>query len=78
MRAGQLTGGATKLADALESLQEAWRQAQEEWDDATSRSFEENHLQPLWRQCGAVFESTNELRELLVKAQRDCDPDREY
>ncbi len=78
MGPGSLAAGSAKLADAVETLQEAWREASEEWDDATAKNFEENHLRPLIRECGAALETTAQLREVLLKAYRECEAERDY
>ena len=78
MGPGSLAAGSAKLADALESLEEAWREASDYWDDETARSFEENHLRPLIRNCSAALETTAQLREILLKSHRECDAERDY
>jgi len=78
MGPGRLSSGAAKLSEALECLQEAWQEASQEWDDATARSFEENYLRPLFRQSSTTLETTSQLGEVLMKAYRDCEIEREY
>lgn len=78
MGPGSLAAGSAKLAEALECLEDAWRETTEQWDDATARNFEEKHLRPLFRDCKATLETTAQLREVLLKAYRECEAEREY
>jgi hypothetical protein len=42
-----LSGGAGKMALALKQLRLKWEAARDTWDDATSRAFHEEHIEPL-------------------------------
>ena len=47
MNVGQFSGPVAKLQVAIEFLQRSWSQAQEHWDDETSRNLDKAHLQPI-------------------------------
>lgn len=67
-----LSTGAVKLSEATKALQLAWQEAHEQWNDDTSRIFEETHLRPLMPRVKAALEATNRMSELLSRAERDC------
>jgi hypothetical protein len=73
MRVGDLTDGITKLHEALDALQRAWAEATIDWDDANSRSFQENQLEPILPKLKLALDATNRLGDVLARARRDCE-----
>jgi hypothetical protein len=67
-----LSTGAAKLSNATKALRLAWQEAHEQWNDDTSRAFEEKHLQPVLPQIKAALDATSRMTELLNRAERDC------
>ena len=74
MRIADLNTGASQLRGALESLQRAWSDTCEHWDDANSRNFEENHLRPLGSDLASTFPAIDQLASVLAQAERECGP----
>jgi uncharacterized protein YukE len=68
---GELTGGAAKLALALKHLTIKWESARDSWDDATSRAFHDEHLEPLRPKVKETLEAISRLAEVLARAARD-------
>jgi uncharacterized protein YukE len=68
---GELTGGAAKLALALKHLAIKWESARDSWDDATSRAFHEEHIEPLRPKVKETLEAISRLAEVLARAARD-------
>lgn len=73
MRIGDLTDGVTKLHEALNSLQVAWGEVQTGWDDANSRRFEEEYLEPIIPKLKLALDATSRLGDVLARAYRDCE-----
>ncbi len=65
--------GAGKLSEATRKLKLAWDRAADDWDDATSRAFEENLLDPLLTHVKTTLDATSRIAEIVSKAQRECD-----
>lgn len=73
MKNCDLTTGASRIRLALEDLRDAWIVAAESWDDATSRAFAENHLEPLIPVVKNSLDAIGRMDTLLKQAQRDCE-----
>jgi hypothetical protein len=67
-----LSTGASKLTNAAKALRLAWQEAAEQWNDDTSRAFEEQYLRPLMPKIKTAVDSTNRMAELLGRAEREC------
>lgn len=67
-----LSTGAAKLSNAAKALRLAWQDATEQWNDDTSRAFEEQYLRPLMPKIKTAVDSTNRMAELLGRAEREC------
>ena len=72
MKTWDLTTGAAKLADAIESLQVAWASAAEHWDDEASRKFKDRYLDPLQPKTRRTLDAVHRLAEVLGRAEREC------
>jgi uncharacterized protein YukE len=70
MRA-DLSSGASKMALAIKQLQLKWDAARETWDDATSRAFHKEHIEPLAPKVKETLEAIGRLAEVLARASRD-------
>jgi hypothetical protein len=66
-----LSGGAGKMALALKQLHLKWESARETWDDATSRAFHKEHIEPLSPRVKETLEAVGRLAEVLARASRD-------
>ncbi len=69
-----LTTGSARLELAMEDLRKAVREVEEHWDDAARRRFEAEYLLPLRPKVLRAVDGIHRLQEILVKAQRDCEP----
>jgi len=72
MAIADLTTGAARLNKSVESLQEAWAETREHWNDENSRNFEENYLDPLGPQVKLALDAVNRIGEILNRAEREC------
>lgn len=68
---GELSSGAAKLALALKHLTVKWDSARDSWDDATSKAFHEEHIEPLRPKVKETLEAVGRLAEVLARAARD-------
>ena len=74
MHTASLSAGLAKLYSAAEMLERTWADTKEVWNDDTSRHFDETRLRPLLQEIAAAAEATTRMSEVLVRAQRDCEP----
>jgi hypothetical protein len=75
VRIADLTTGAGQLRDAIETLRQAWSTTSQDWHDANSRNFEENHLRPLASDLASAFPAIDQLASVLNQAGRECGPE---
>lgn len=68
---GELSSGAAKLALALKHLTVKWDSARDSWDDATSRAYHDEHIDPLRPKVKETLEAIGRLAEVLARAARD-------
>ena len=61
------------LHDAAKELRFKWARARSEWDDAASRRFEAEVLQPLEPAIVAALKAMEHVNELMTQARRDCE-----
>jgi hypothetical protein len=66
-----LTGGAARMALSLKQLDLKWETVRETWDDATSKSFHKEHIEPLLPDVKMTLEAVGRLAEVLARAARD-------
>lgn len=71
MHVGDLSSGASKMALALKHLLMKWESATETWDDATSRAFHKESIEPLTPDVKETLEAVGRLAEVLARAVRD-------
>lgn len=74
MRIADLTTGSSQLRDALETVQLAWSNTQEQWQDASSRNLDEHHIKPLATAVAAAHPVILHLASVLAQAERECGP----
>lgn len=78
MKLWDLSGGAARLEEAFQSLQRAWLEASEHWDDSTARQFHAKHIDPLEPRMRRAMDAVRRMDELLGRAQGAlADRDRE-
>jgi hypothetical protein len=73
MRPSDLYSSAAHIRDAFDDLQKAWLDASEQWNDGVSRSFCENHLEPLAPVVKLALDSIGRMSHMVDNMHRDCD-----
>jgi hypothetical protein len=71
MHIGDLSSGASKMALSLKQLLLKWEAAKESWNDATSKGFHKDHIEPLTPDVKETLEAVGRLAEVLSRAIRD-------
>lgn len=71
MKHFDLTGGAARMALSLKQLDLKWETVRETWDDATSKGFHKEHIEPLLPDVKMTLEAVGRLAEVLARAARD-------
>ena len=74
MQVVSLSTGPARIREALETLEIAWSETKDEWDDASSRNFEENHVQPIGPKVRQAMDAISRLRDAVARVGRDCEP----
>ncbi|MGD9648782.1 MAG: hypothetical protein AB7U73_23930 [Pirellulales bacterium] len=67
-----LYDGKAKLRHAAQKLRLAWEEAQTGWNDAVSRDFERDYLDPLEPRIAAALRAIDQLGEVLTRAEQEC------
>ena len=75
MKVVDLSSGASKLALAFKHLGIKWDSATDTWNDATSKTFHKEHIDPLLPSVKETLESIGRLAEVLSRAVRDVSDD---
>jgi X-X-X-Leu-X-X-Gly heptad repeat protein len=71
MRVGDLSSGASKLANALKQLNIKWEIASEGWHDVRAKAFHKDAIEPLTPSIKETLDSLGRLAEVLDRAIRD-------
>jgi len=66
-----LSSGAAKMALSLKQLDIKWETVEETWNDATSKAFHKEHIEPLLPDVKMTLEAVGRLAEVLARAERD-------
>jgi len=72
MRPWDLDTSAAQLRDAMEELQQAWQQTDEQWHDAVSQKFCENHLEPIGPALKLALDAVGRMEQLMGQIHREC------
>jgi hypothetical protein len=73
MGPADLHTSAAHIRDAFEELQTAWLDASQHWNDGVSRSFCENHLEPLGPVVKLALDSMTRMSAMVDHMHRECD-----
>jgi len=73
MRSADLHTSAAHIHDAIDDLQTAWLDATDLWNDGVSRTFFENHLEPIGPIVKLALDSMGRLAQLVDQMHRDCE-----
>jgi hypothetical protein len=71
MRVGDLSSGASKLANAVKQLTLKWEVAKETWNDGRSKAFHKENVEPLLPAVKETLDALGRLAEVLDRAIRD-------
>jgi hypothetical protein len=71
MRVGDLSSGASKLANAIKQLNIKWESAAEGWHDVRAKAFHKDHIDPLTPRIKETLDALGRLAEVLDRAIRD-------
>ena len=78
MKHFDLSSGAAKMALSLKQLDIKWESAKESWNDATSKAFHKEHIEPLLPDVKQTLEAVGRLAEVLARAARDVAEGSDY
>jgi hypothetical protein len=73
MRKCDLDTGSGRIRHALENLETAWNEVSDQWNDAVSRRFREQHLDPMVPRVKLGLDAISRMRLLLDEVERDCE-----
>lgn len=73
MKKCDLLTPAGRIQHALEGLETVWRQSADQWDDAVSRRFAEQQLEPMIPKLKIALDAIGRMHQLLTEVQRDCE-----
>jgi hypothetical protein len=73
MRKCDLSSGAGRIRHALEHLETVWNESSNQWNDAVSRRFREQHLDPMIPRVKLAIDAISRMTLLADEVQRDCD-----
>ena len=71
MRVGDLSSGASKLANALKQLNLKWEVAGEGWHDVRAKAFQKDNIEPLTPSVKETLDALGRLAAVLDRAIRD-------
>jgi hypothetical protein len=72
MRIADFSGNSAQLGESFDSMKAAWSEAAVRWDDATSRRFYKERLEPLEQSTRRAIGAMQRLAELFARAEREC------
>ena len=72
MKTWDLSGGAARLEECLDTLKAHWVDTTTSWDDATSRQFLKDHLEPMEPKFRIALGAVRRMAAVLSQAEREC------
>lgn len=72
MGSSDLYTSSAHIRDAFEDLKAAWLDASQHWNDAVSRGFCENHLEPLGPVVKLALDAVSHMSTHVSQMYRDC------
>jgi hypothetical protein len=73
MRKCDLATGAARIRHALANIEVVWSDASQDWNDAVSRRFREQHLDPLVPRLKLALDAISRMGLLIDEVERDCE-----
>jgi len=66
-----LTDAQARLRSSFQTLAEVWAATKEDWRDQRRERFEREHLAPLGPSLTRLSAALDELRDVVIKAERE-------
>lgn len=73
MKPPDLHTGQARIRRAQDDLLRAWADAADQWDDATSRAFREQRLEPMAPVLKTTLDAVARMQHLLDQAVREVE-----
>jgi hypothetical protein len=73
MQKYDLLSGAGRIRYALENLETVWNEVSDQWNDAVSRRFREQHLEPMIPSVKLALDAISRMSLLMDEVERDCE-----
>lgn len=73
MRKCDFATGAGRIRHAIENLETVWNEISDQWDDAVSRRFREQHLDPMIPRVKLALDAISRMTLLMDEVERDCE-----
>jgi len=73
MRKCDFSTGAGRIRHSLEMLETVWSENADQWNDAVSRRFGEDHLQPIVPRLKLALDAISRMELLINEVERDCE-----
>jgi hypothetical protein len=73
MRKCDLATGAGRIRHALEHVETVWSDISDEWNDAVSRRFREQHLDTAIPRVKLALDAISRMSLLMDEVERDCE-----
>ena len=70
-----LQPSASRLKEAVDTVNVHWEHARSTWNDAASRGFEEKHLAEIAPTVASALEAIRRFNNTLQRAARECECD---
>lgn len=68
----RLTTGRSKIKQGHADLMVRWEELRSAWDDASRRTFEEEHLEPLAPDVQSALRAIDRLSAVLSQMHQEC------
>jgi hypothetical protein len=73
MRKCDLSTPTGRIRYALERLEIVWNESASQWNDAVSRRFQEQHLEPMLPRLKLAMDAISRMSLLIDEVERDCE-----
>jgi hypothetical protein len=73
MRKCDLATGAARIRNAMEKLDIVWNEISPQWNDAVSRRFREEHIDPVTPRLKLALDAISRMSLLMDEVERDCE-----
>jgi hypothetical protein len=73
VRKCDLATGAARIRHALENVEVVWNESSQAWNDAVSRRFREQHMDPMVPRLKLALDAIARMGLLMDEVERDCE-----